>query len=58
MVVSLHYKSDGFFSVFCTFKAQIENLISSKIKKFRTDGEGEFLNSKFRRPFQTSGIIY
>lgn len=43
---------------FRTFKLQIENLLSSKIKNFRSDGGGEFMSSHFRELLSDSGILY
>lgn len=37
----LHCKSEG-FSAFLQFKLQLENLLSSRIKTFQSDGGGEF----------------
>lgn len=53
----LRCKSDV-SSVFSKLKTQIENLLSFTIKKFRTDGGGEFMNSNFKRLFQNSGIVH
>lgn len=46
------------YSVFVTFKLYIENLLSLKIKCFRSDGGGEFMSSIFQSFLRTNGIIH
>lgn len=43
---------------FRTFKLQIKNLLSSKIKIFRSDGGGEFMSFRFRELFSDSGEFF
>lgn len=52
----LHSKADV-FNVFLTFKLQVENLPSLKIKVFRSDGGGEFMSSKFQELLRTSELF-
>lgn len=46
------------FTIFCTFKAYVENLLDLKIKTFRSDGGGEFKNNKFKQYFSEHGIFH
>lgn len=49
-------KSDV-FPIFVKYKTLVENLLSSKIKTFRSGG-GEFVNHNFRSFFSTNGILH
>lgn len=46
------------FSVFLSFKLQVENMLSLKIQCFRSDGGGEYVNHKFKKLFNDCGIIH
>lgn len=50
-------KSDV-FSVFLSFKLHVENLLSVKIKCFRSDGGGEYMSLRFQSLLKTSGIMH
>lgn len=52
------YAKSDVLNVFHTFKLQIENLFSLKIKTFRSDGGGEFMSNQFQRLLQTNGIVH
>lgn len=45
-------------SIFITFKTQIKNLTSHKIKNFRTDGGTEYTNDTLKNFLQTHGITH
>lgn len=53
----LHSKSNVFHT-FRLFKLKVENLLSSKIKMFKTDGGGEFLNNQFQTLLREHGIVH
>lgn len=53
----LHCKSDV-YSVFVDFKLKVENMLNNKIKFFRSDGGGEFVNTKFKLLFKQCGILH
>ncbi|PKU64810.1 Retrovirus-related Pol polyprotein from transposon TNT 1-94 [Dendrobium catenatum] len=46
------------FNIFVSFKAQVENLTSHKIKRLRTDGGGEYLNKSFNHFLKLHGITH
>ncbi|KAK9209418.1 hypothetical protein WN944_001784 [Citrus x changshan-huyou] len=52
----LKSKSD-FFECFLKFQKQVENHMERKIKKFQSDGGGEFSSIIFQQHLQQSGII-
>ncbi|PKU87036.1 Retrovirus-related Pol polyprotein from transposon TNT 1-94 [Dendrobium catenatum] len=56
-IYPLRFKSDVFHT-FVNFKNQIENLTSQRIKKIRTDGGTEYVNSSFQNYLLTHGISH
>ncbi|PKU80445.1 Retrovirus-related Pol polyprotein from transposon TNT 1-94 [Dendrobium catenatum] len=56
-IYPLQFKSDV-FSVFVTFKTQIENFAGRRIKTIRTDGGTEFVNSSFHNFLRSNGISH
>ena len=44
--------------LFCTFKNYVERFFESKIKVFRSDGGGGFLNTSFKLLFSSTCIIH
>lgn len=56
-VYFLQYKSEV-FEKFLEFKAMVEKQTGKKIKKFRSDNGGEYVNKKFQDYFKKSGIIH
>ena len=53
----MHSKSDV-YSIFVAFKLQVENMLDCKIKFYRSNGCGEFVNNRFKLLFQQSGIVH
>lgn len=53
----LHCKFDV-YSFFMDFKLQLENMLNNKIKFFRSDGEGEFVKTKFKLLFKQCSILH
>lgn len=53
----MKYKSDA-LSCFKTFKLHVENLGNTKIKFFRSDNGGEFINLQFQTFLPENGIFF
>ena len=47
---------DGTFSAFLNWKASAERQLGRKVKTFRSDNGGEFVNNSFKTLFSTEGI--
>lgn len=56
-IFPLKHKSDT-FACFVKFKCLLENLLSTKIKKFQTDGGGEFSSIVFEKYLTNNGILH
>jgi hypothetical protein len=48
----------GVFLSFTKFKALVENLFSSSIKQFQSDGGGEFVSNQFKNYLEANGITH
>ncbi|KAK8915961.1 hypothetical protein KSP39_PZI022303 [Platanthera zijinensis] len=48
---------DEAFEKFCLFKTRVENQLYMRIKRFRSDREGEYMSSEFRGFLASQGII-
>lgn len=46
------------YAISCQFKLQIENLLSLKIKTFRSNGGGECMTSCFQTLLTEDGIVH
>ena len=46
------------FVTFLKFKAYVENILSSKIKAFQSDGGGEFMSTCFQNFLAANGISH
>lgn len=53
----LHRKSEA-YTVFLNCKSQVEDLLSMKIKRFRSDGCAECMCFKFQNLLRNSGIVH
>ena len=56
-IFPLKLKSDV-FNIFVKFKQLVENMLSTSIKSFQTDGGGEYLNKQFTAYLSTHGIFH
>ncbi|CAH9129275.1 unnamed protein product [Cuscuta epithymum] len=52
------HRKDEVFTHFKNFKALVENLFTTRIKIFQSDGGGEFVNSNMQQFFNTHGIYF
>lgn len=57
MIFLLHSKSEA-YAVFLNFKSRVENLLSMKIKRLRSDGRAEHMSFKFQNLLRNSGIVH
>lgn len=57
MIFPLHRKSEA-YTIFLNFKSQVENLLSMKIKRLRSDGRAEYMCFKFQNLLRNSGIVH
>eukprot|EP00268_Persea_americana_P013925 TRINITY_DN16169_c0_g1_i2.p1 TRINITY_DN16169_c0_g1~~TRINITY_DN16169_c0_g1_i2.p1 ORF type:complete len:660 (-),score=55.01 TRINITY_DN16169_c0_g1_i2:23-2002(-) len=56
-IYPMHHKSDA-FSLFIKFKSIVENTMNTKIKNFRSDGGGEYVNKTFEQFLAHNGITH